>query len=275
MARPAKRYDSNHHPFMKAFIALCALVVVVPLLVLAMWSFISSWPLDQTVPTTWSLRGYEAMLSTGDLFNLAGTSIGIGFVVSLLCVVIATMAGWAFIFYDFPGRKFLDFITFLPAIVPAVVMGTGIHVLFINLGLSNTLQGVIITHMMLGIPFAVKILSASMKILGRDLEDSAIVLGASPLRAFFGVTFHSLVPSMISAACMAFTCSFADFFLTFLIGGGQISTFATFMVPAVSGGDTTITCAYAVVYVVLGFLFFFALDALGRKLSRNQDIYLI
>lgn len=271
-----KRFNQNSHPVMRVMVVLYALATIVPLLVMAVWSVVSIWPYPQIIPDAWTLRGFESLFRpSSEFFPILGSSMFIAFVVCSLGVIIATLAAQALAFYDFPGKHVLDFLVFLPAIVPAVVFGIGIHVLFIRLGLTNTFFGVILVQLIAGVPFAVKMMTNATRMLGNSLTEQAVVLGSTPFKAFFQVCLHPLLPTMISSACMIFTVSFSDYFLTFLIGGGKIKTFATVLVPMISGSDTNMTAAYAVVYLILSFLVFLVLEGVGRRILKKQTLYLV
>lgn len=272
----SSRYRAGHHPVMRFWVCLAVVFVLLPLVLVVLWSLNSLWTFPDVMPDSWTLRGFESMLfGSKDFVEIVGTSLLVTSAVCLLSALIATLTAQALVFYEFPGKSLVDFLVYLPCIVPAVVLGIGTHILFIKLGLSNSLVGVILIQTMISMPYAIKIVTNATRLLGRRFTEQAIVLGSSPARAYFQVSFHLLVPSLISAMCMAFTASFSDYFLTFLVGGGRVQTFAIAVVPLISGADTNMAAAYSVAYTVLAFLFFLALEWLARRITRKQDLYLM
>lgn len=272
----AKRYRQNRHPVMRLVVALAMLNVIFPLLILVVWCFVSAWPFPQIIPTAWTLRGIAQLFGPhSDLGQILFSSLLISLIVAFLAVVLATLAAQAFTNYHFPGKRLLDFLVLLPIIVPATAFGMGVHVLFIKIGLTQTVTGVIIVHLMCAIPYSIRIMTDVTGVLGRSLMEQALVLGSSPLKAFFQVAMPPLLPGMVAAASMAFIISYGNYFLTLLLGGGQVKTLATVMVPVIAGGDRTISAAYAVFYVLTAFLVFLLFDLIGRKLTKNRKTYLM
>lgn len=119
----------------------------------------------------------------------------------------------------------------LPLIVPTTVFGMGIHLLLIRVGLSDTVPGVILVHVICALPYTVSIMTDSTRAIGKKLEEQARVLGAGSLRAFWSVSMPALIPAIFSALAMAYITSFSQYFLTLLIGGGNVRTFTVIMVP--------------------------------------------
>ena len=79
----------------------------------------------------------------------------------------------------------------IPVIIPATVFGMGIHMMFIKGGLNHTITGVILTHIVVSLPYGVKIMTDITKLYGRNLEEQAMVLGANSWQSFWLVGFRS------------------------------------------------------------------------------------
>ena len=115
--------------------------------------------------------------------------------------------------------------------VPATVFGMGIQFYFIQMGLNNTVLGVILCHVLLSLPYCIQIIMSGMRALGTRLEEQARVLGAGSYRAFFVVILPLLIPVLLPAWSMAYIVSFSQYFITLLIGGGRVKTFTIVMMP--------------------------------------------
>jgi len=164
-------------------------------------------------------------------------TIGISLITALLSVIIALMTAKALLFYNFPGRNALLFGSILPFIVPASVFSMGVQLIFINLGLNNTLHGVMIAHLIYSLPYALRLIMDAMSAIGEKYEEQARVLGACGIRAFVDITVPMLLPVSLTAFCMAYIISFSQYFLTLLIGGGRVITFTIIMVPYLTSGN--------------------------------------
>ncbi len=82
----------------------------------------------------------------------------------------SALAARAVVFYDFKGKRILEFLTMIPVIIPATVFGMGIHMMFIKGGLNHTITGVILTHIVVSLPYGVKIMTDITKLYGRNLK---------------------------------------------------------------------------------------------------------
>ena len=92
--------------------------------------------------------------------------------------------------------------------------------------------------------------------MGIALEEQARVLGAGPFQAFRRTTLPMLVPVILSAVSMSYIVSFSQYFLTLLLGGGRIKTFAVVMVPYLQSGSRNIACVYSILFMGITLLVF-------------------
>ena len=135
-------------------------------------------------------------------------SVVVAFGAAALAVTLGTLAAYGLTRYRFRTRELTRSFLLLPLIVPAIVFGAALFLLYIRIGLYGTLTGLILGHALLGLPFVVSIVAASLQTLGREYEEAAMDLGANPLRTFFTVTIPSVRPGLIVGALFAFVTSF-------------------------------------------------------------------
>ncbi len=248
--------------------------VFFPLLIIAVWSFTGRWPWPLLLPKDLTGRGIQELFGgySGAVQTL-GSSILIALIVALLAVVIGMMTARALVFYDFPGKGLIEFSTILPIIIPGTVFAMGVHVLFIKMGLADNVLGVIIVHLISALPYSIKIMTDNTAAFGNKLEEQARVLGASPQQIIRDITLPSLLPGIISSASMAYILSFSQYFLTLIIGGGNVKTFAMMMVPYLQSGDRTVASTYSLVFICSTLLVFIILEKAVRKFYKNDNNY--
>ena len=193
------------------------------------------------------------------------SSILLSATAALIAVVVGLMTARAIVFYQFPGQKLLLFASMLPLIVPTTVFGMGIHLLLIRVGLSDTAPGVILVHVICALPYTVSIMTDSTRAIGKKLEEQARVLGAGSLRAFWSVSMPALMPAIFSALAMAYITSFSQYFLTLLIGGGNVRTFTVIMVPYLQNGDRTLAAGYTTLFLLITVLVFLAFRKIVQR----------
>jgi putative spermidine/putrescine transport system permease protein len=129
---------------------------------------------------------------------------------------------------EVPGREALNTLLVLPLVVPGVVAGTAIYVFQIEIELATewpllgSRAGLILAHIMITIPWTVRLLTASLTGFDRSIEEAALNLGATPLQAFLRVTLPVIKPGVVAAALFGFIISFGNLEMTlFLVAPGQ------------------------------------------------------
>lgn len=254
-------------------IGIFLFLVIVPLLTILVWVFTERWAWPSLIPQTFSLRAVEAVFrDRTELGKLFGSSMVISLTVAFLSVIIGTMTARALECYEFFGKKVFSFLSLLPFLVPATVFAMGIQVTFIKAGLSGTIPGVIIVHLICSLPYAVTLLQDGTRAMGTKLEEQARVLGAGPWQAFIKVTLPSLFPVMLSAFSMAYIVSFSQYFLTLMIGGGSVKTFAIVMVPFLAGGERNFASVYSLIFLTITIVVFGIFEWLVSRFVKEEEI---
>ena len=259
---------------MKIFVYGFILSVLIPVVVIAIWSLSGRWSWPRLVPESLSLRGMNELFGGySGAMQVLGSSILISLAVAFLAVVIAVMTARALVFYNFKGKGLLSFGTILPIIIPSTVFAMGVHVPFIKLGLADTVLGVIIVHLICALPYTIKIMTDITAAFGNKLEEQASVLGANPGQVLKDITLPSLLPGLISSASMAYILSFSQYFLTLIIGGGNVKTFTMMMVPYLQSGDRTVASAYSMVFIISTLIVFIIFEKAVKKFRKDESGY--
>jgi putative spermidine/putrescine transport system permease protein len=139
------------------------------------------------------------------------------------------------------------------------------------MGLSDTLSGVIIVHLIAAVPYCITIMMDVTRATGKKLEEQAMVLGADPWRAFFLVTLPGLMPGILSSMSMGFILSYSQYFTTLMVGGGRVKTLALVLVPYIQSGDRALSAVYSVAFVGSALLVFFSFETLIHCLQKRGD----
>jgi putative spermidine/putrescine transport system permease protein len=205
---------------------LCAVVLlflIVPVLVIVPLSFNSGsflvYPLQG-----FSLRWYEALFTSADWMRSLKNSMLIAPAATFLAVVLGTLAAVGLTRAEFRGKALLMTVLISPMVVPVVIIGVASYLFFAPLGMGNSYLSLILVHAVLGVPFVIITVSATLQGFNYNLVRAAASLGASPLTAFFRVTLPLIAPGVISGALFAFATSFDEVVVTlFLAGPEQIT----------------------------------------------------
>jgi spermidine/putrescine transport system permease protein len=176
-------------------------------------------------------KNSEVKTATKNTLTIANIS-------TLTSTIIGTLAALALQRYNFRLKSFSQVSLYIPIVIPEIVMGIGILVLFSQLfsflnnslsldgdaRLTMGLSTVILSHIAFSIPFVTLIVQARLQGLDRFVEEAAMDLGANELITFWRVTLPSIMPGVLSGALLAFTLSLDDFVITFFTTGPGAST---------------------------------------------------
>lgn len=263
---------NKNNTFMKINTIIAILLILLPLIILPIWSFFGRWPWPNIMPSGFSTRAITQILSSGtNIYGLVLNSIILSLIVAFMASMIGMMTARALILYDFKFKKLFSFLSIMPIIVPATAFSMGIHVIFIKLGWANTYFGVILVHLIYALPYTINIMLDITSLVGDGLEIQAQVLGVKPLESFFYVTFPLLMPGIISSMSMAYIISYSQYFLTLLIGGGKVETLSVVMVPFIQSGDRSLAAIYSCLFILSIFIVFLILEYLIRKSTMLKE----
>ena len=258
----------NH--LMKAVLAVTLICIFLPVAVLLIWSVTERWPWPLLLPESISLRTVrELLFGSAKLPKILFSSITLGLAVALLGTVIGIMTARATELYSFRGRKLVHLFSFLPLLVPGTVFAMGIQITLIRLGLSDTIAGVILVHLIAAVPYCITIMTDVTRAVGKKLEEQAMVLGADPWRAFFQITLPGLLPGILSSMSMGFILSYSQYFTTLMVGGGRVKTIALVLVPYIQSGDRALSSVYSVAFVGSALLIFFLFEGMIHFLQKR------
>ena len=258
--------------FLKIVLALTLFCIFLPIVLLLLWSVTGRWPWPNLLPESYTLRTLqELFFGSAKLPGILWSSILLAAIVGTLATTIALMTARATELYRFKGRSLVRMGSVLPLLVPGTVFAMGIQITLIKLGLSDTLIGVVIVHLIAAIPYCITIMTDITRAIGDRLEEQAMVLGANPLQAFFQVTLPLLLPGILSSMSMGFILSYSQYFSTLLIGGGRIKTLALVLVPYIQSGDRALSAVYSVVFVGSALIVFIIFEALIHHIRYSRE----
>jgi putative spermidine/putrescine transport system permease protein len=233
-----------------AALALTAGFALVPLAVLALASVGRNWYWPSLLPAEWTLRGWQyAMSGGGGIGEALGTSLAIALSVTVVAVMVAMPAARALALHEFPGKRLLLFALLLPVLAPPLAAAMGLHAVFLRAGLSDSLAGVALVHLIPAVPYSTLMLTGSFANFDVDREAQARTLGATPWAVWTLVTLPAIAPGLAVAAIFAFLISWSQYLLTLLIGGGRVLTLPLLVVGFQRGGDEAVGAALSIVFV--------------------------
>ena len=261
---------ASSHLWAKRLAAIATLGLSIgPLTLLLLTSLARHWYWPAFLPREYSVQAWTdiASPSSGATSALA-TSTGIAAVVTVLALMVGLPAGRALGLHEFRGKRTVVFLLLLPVLAPPLASTMGVHAIFLHYGLTDSLVGVALVHLISTVPYCVLMLSSSFANFDTDWEEQARTLGASQLAVWLHVTLPAIAPGVAIAAVFAFLISWSQYLTTLFVGGGHIITLPLLLVAFQRGGDQGIAAALSLLFLTPTFVLF---AAAARFLNRDPS----
>ncbi|MEM9330414.1 MAG: ABC transporter permease subunit [Pseudomonadota bacterium] len=201
----------------------------IPMILLVIYSFNHS----KLVPVWggWSLRWYEVLFSSEEVWNAVALSLQIAVINATFATILGTLAGLAMVrFGRFRGRTLFGGMLVAPLVMPEVITGLSLLVLFISLKeaigwpVERGFTTITIAHITFSLAYVAVIVQARLTGMGQTLEEAASDLGAKPFKVLTAITIPRLAPGMISGWLLAFTLSLDDLVIASFVTGPGANT---------------------------------------------------
>ena len=219
-----------------------------PIVVVVVYSFNRS-----TLNVLWdgfTLQWYGKVWHDRPLMAALQNSLVIAAATTGISCVLGTLAAWLLYRYRFPAGRMVYALVFFPMIVPEIIMGVSLLLLFAVLHIELGFLTVITAHVTFCFPFVMIAVGARLRGLDPSLEEAAMDLGATPLVAFVRVIVPYLRPAIVAGALMAFTLSIDEFVVTYFTYSAAAVTLPVKIYGMIkSGVDPSINALSTVVIV--------------------------
>ena len=182
-----------------------------------------------------------------------------------LSVLLGTAGAWLLHRYRYKAAGLLETLVFLPMIVPEVILGVSLLILFATLEWKLGYTTIVISHVTFCFPFVMAAVQARLAGLDPSLDEAALDLGATPLQAFFKVLVPFLMPAILSGALMAFTLSLDDLIVTYFTASARTQTLQIVIFGKVKKGLDPSLNAISTVLILITVMALFLTEALRRR----------
>jgi len=278
MATP--RYYSMRYRLGGWLLALCAwlvlLFLILPILVIIPLSFNAEPFFSFTEgmlrldPEAWSLRWYKAVFTDAGWLLSIKNSFIIGIFSTLLATILGTCAAVGLSRAEMPARRLITALLLSPMIVPLIITAAGVFFFYSDIGLANSFTGIILAHAVLGTPFVIITVTATLSGFDYSLVRAASSLGARPLRVFFDIVFPLIRPGVISGALFAFITSFDEVVVILFMAGPQQRTIPRQMFSGLREQINPSILSVAALLIVVSIALLVSMELLRRRSARLQ-----
>ena len=223
-------------------------------------------------PAAYSTKWYVEFF-TDHKWNIAlKNSFYYASMATLMATILGTVAAVGLASDRMPFKSLITAILISPMIVPLVIIAAGMYFFYSTLGIAGTDFGIIVAHAMLGTPFVVITVTATLAGFDESLHRAASSLGANPVRTFLDITFPLIRPGVISGALFAFVTSFDEVVLIIFLADPDQRTIPRQMFSGLREQINPTILAAASLLILISVVLLFSIELLRRR-SENQGIF--
>lgn len=203
--------------------ALVVLFLISPVVVTVLASLTTT---DYVIfpPQGITLRWYMEVLNHPEFIESFVLSLGVAMTTAAVATVLGTLAALALVRYRFTGRDLLQAFFLSPLMLPSVVLGVGLLQFYSRLGLAASPGALVLGHLVITVPYVIRLVSASLAGFDRNLERAAANLGATPLQVLGKVTLPIIKSGILAGLAFAFVVSFDDLTIALFVVSTDVVT---------------------------------------------------
>jgi putative spermidine/putrescine transport system permease protein len=241
--------------------------LIAPILVVIPLSF-NSEPFFTFPLTGFSLRWYTDFFGNPEWTQAIWNSILVAVATTILATALGTLAASGLTRREMPYRGLIMGVLISPMIVPVVITAVGMYFFFGDLGILNSLFGLVLADTALAVPFVMITVTATLSNYDTSLNRAAQSLGANPFLTFRKVTLPLILPGVISGGLFAFVTSFDETVLVQFLAGPDQRTLPRQMFTGIREEVSPTITAVATVLIALAILLLIAIELLRRRSER-------
>ncbi|MCL6415130.1 ABC transporter permease [Aestuariirhabdus sp. Z084] len=263
---------------LRCFAALVLFFLIIPILIIIPLSFNAEPFFTFTEgmlkldPDAYSLRWYRNIWESQEWMLSIKNSMIVGVCATLLAMTLGTLAALGLSQRHMPFKGAIMGLLISPMIVPLIISAASMYFFFTKVNLAQTYLGVIMAHAVLGIPFVIITVTATLVGFDENLTKASASLGANPRTTFFKVTFPLIRPGVISGALFAFATSFDEVVVVLFIAGTDQRTIPREMWAGMREQLSPTILAVATLLILLSVMLLLTVELLRRRSDRIRGI---
>lgn len=245
-------------------VATVLLFLMLPTIVVVPMS-LSAGAFIEFPPRGLSLRWYREFFTDPDWLAATFFSLRIALSTTVAATIVGTLASIALVRGEITGKPFIQALSIGPMIVPHIVFGVALYLVFAPLQLTGNFLGFLIAHTVLSIPYVIITVSAALQRLDPVLELAALSCGASRARAFFSVVLPNIAPAIAASSVFAFLASFDEATVAFFISDTGGKTISRKMFEDIDFNLTPVIAAASTLLVGVSLLMMATVQAFAKR----------
>ena len=246
--RHARRAIGRHFSFSQTIFISTLVFLFLPLFVLILYSFNSSKSMNWT---GFSFVWYEQLfVNSRNLWRAFWNSMLIASTSAATATILGTLGAIGVNWYRFRVRSYTQIVSFLPMVLPEIIIGVSLSVFFSGLGMRLGLLTIFIAHTTFNLPFVFLMVMARLDEFDFSIIEAAADLGATERQTLTKVTIPLCMPGIVSGFLTAITISLEDFVITYFVAGPGSSTLPLYIYSAIRFGISPVINALSVVMIL-------------------------
>lgn len=217
-----------------------------------------------------TLKWYIEVFERGTWVSSFVLSFQYSILATIIAIALSSTAAYAIARFDFRFRNLLDAATFLPLMIPQIILGLALLLILVEVNLNNSLLGLSLALAVYATPYATRSILAAMHNFDRSVEEAAYNLGADEIQTFLRVTFPMLLPGLLTAAIFSFVVTYSNLQIAVFLSGAGMTPIPVRIFAQMQFGASPVIAAVATINIFIVLLaiiiterIFGAAEALG------------
>ncbi|WP_417603946.1 ABC transporter permease [Primorskyibacter flagellatus] len=241
-----------------------------PMVILIVYSFNASKLV--TVWAGFSTKWYGELIRNEAFLDAAWVTLRVAFFSSTLAAILGTMAAYVLVRANrFPGRTLFSGMIYAPLVMPEVITGLSLLLLFIGIGLDRGILTIVLAHTTFSMCYVSVVVSSRLASFDISLEEAALDLGCSPFEAFRLVTLPIIAPAVISGWLLAFTLSLDDLVIASFAAGPSSTTLPIKIFSAVRLGVSPEINALSTIMIAIVTVGVISASLISKRSAVRQE----
>jgi spermidine/putrescine transport system permease protein len=263
-----RRSNRARFSFSSLVLRLTLLFLFIPLFVIIFYSFNEN---KGSEFTKFSLIWYKRLFcNSGDLWEAVVNSLIIAFSAGVAATILGTLAAVGVRWHKFKGKEYIQTISFLPMVLPEVIIGVSTVIFFAGIKLPLGMVTIFAAHTTFCLPFVFLMVLARLDEFDYSIVEAAHDLGATEQQALMKVVLPAIMPGVVSGFLMAVTMSLEDFVITFFVSGPGSTTLPLYVYSMIRFGVSPVINALSLIIILATIIIAFTMRKFLKTIAASK-----
>lgn len=231
------------------FLVLVFIFLFLPILILIMYSFNSSKM--NIIFENFTFDWYKNLFTNKPLLEAFLNTLLIAITSTVISTIIGTISAYGLYKYDFPLKKLINRLIYIPIVIPEIVLGISLLSIYTLSKLELGMFSLVLSHVIFSIPFVIVSVRSSFDSSTKSYEEAAKDLGANNFIVFNKIILPIIMPGVISGATLAFTLSMDDVVISYFTAGPSSNTLPLYIYSNIKNGITPDVNALTAIMIII------------------------